>query len=86
MHFDLQILSLFLLELSLFMDVYAHRRDPEYGDPTPAAKAEFAAETTCNFLEIGSTNTPDDRARDPSQGELGDENLREWITVRHLYL
>ena len=64
------------------MDIYAHRRDPEYGFPAPGTKVEFAAETAGSFLEILGHGVSEERSWIENEGELNDERLREWITVR----
>jgi hypothetical protein len=62
------------------MDVYAHRRDPEYGFPSPVGKVEFATDSTCNFVEISDDNIRDRRQWTENERTLNNEDLQGRIS------
>lgn len=67
------------------IDIYAHRRDPDYDYHTFDAKVEFAVESKCSVLELlGDDSCGHGTSRDgvEREGELSGDELGNWIAVR----
>jgi len=67
------------------MDIYAHRRDPEYGFPAYGTLVEFEAESDCSFLELFNYEAEGKAIPSIAQREgiLKGDDVRTWLQVRN---